>query len=134
MLKNLQAQLKDQKGFSLVELIVVIAIMVILIAMLVPNVIGYINKATVATEKSAAATIFTAAQTYVTDYYSSARTNPASVTVADLITASLLAPETSNKTNVAGATITLVSGQPIVQSVSFPSSVTSAGTISYTTS
>ena len=69
MLKNLQAKLKDQKGFSLVELIVVIAIMVILIAMLVPNVVGYIKKATWATEQNGASTVFSAAQTYATDCY-----------------------------------------------------------------
>ena len=36
---------KNESGFSLVELIVVIAIMVILISMLTPGVIGYIEKA-----------------------------------------------------------------------------------------
>lgn len=36
---------KDEAGFSLVELIVVIAIMVILISILTPGVIGYIEKA-----------------------------------------------------------------------------------------
>ena len=35
---------KNEKGFSLVEMIVVIAIMIILISMLVPNVVGYIEK------------------------------------------------------------------------------------------
>ena len=69
MLKNLKNRLNDNKGFSLVELIVVIAIMVILIAMLVPNVVGYIKKASWASEQNAASTIFSAAQTYVTDQY-----------------------------------------------------------------
>ena len=132
MLKNLQAKLKDQKGFSLVELIVVIAIMVILIAMLVPNVVGYINKATIATEKSAAATIFTAAQTYVTDYYSEHRA-VVTPTVADLVGQSLLAPDTTNKANVAAATITVDASQPIVTKVEFASSVTGQDSISYTT-
>ena len=36
---------KNESGFSLVELIVVIAIMVILISMLTPGIIGYIEKA-----------------------------------------------------------------------------------------
>lgn len=36
---------KNTKGFSLVELIVVIAIMIILIALLLPSVVGYIEKA-----------------------------------------------------------------------------------------
>jgi prepilin-type N-terminal cleavage/methylation domain-containing protein len=63
------SKIKSQEGFSLVELIVVIAIMVILIAMLVPNVVGYIKKATWATEQNGAATVFSAAQTYATDCY-----------------------------------------------------------------
>lgn len=55
----------NNKGFSLIELIVVITIMVILIAMLVPNFVGYITKTQNATAKSAANTIYGAAQSYV---------------------------------------------------------------------
>ena len=62
-------RIKKSEGFSLVELIVVIAIMVILSAMLVPNVVGYIKKAAWATEQNGAATVFSAAQTYATDCY-----------------------------------------------------------------
>ncbi|MBO5561125.1 MAG: prepilin-type N-terminal cleavage/methylation domain-containing protein [Firmicutes bacterium] len=90
MLKNLQAKLKDQKGFSLVELIVVIAIMVILIAMLVPNVVGYIKKANWATEQNGASTVFSAAQTYVTDYYAKYGQNPTVPTLEALKDANLL--------------------------------------------
>ncbi len=91
MLKNLQAKLKDQKGFSLVELIVVIAIMVILIAMLVPNVVGYIKKATWATEQNGAATVFSAAQTYATDCYTkNAWAGASTIDQNDLVTERLL--------------------------------------------
>ena len=101
MLKNLQAKLKDQKGFSLVELIVVIAIMVILIAMLVPNVVGYIKKANYATEQNGAATVFSAAQTYVTDEYA-ATGNVVTPTVDELVTKQLLtkAPTTDYTINM----------------------------------
>lgn len=68
MLKNLQNRLNENKGFSLVELIVVIAIMVILIALLVPNVIGYISKAQDSANLSAAKTIYNAANTAVVDH------------------------------------------------------------------
>ncbi len=48
---------KNIKGFSLVELIVVIAIMVILIALLTPSIVGYIEKANNAADVSNAKTI-----------------------------------------------------------------------------
>ena len=94
MLKNLQAKLKDQKGFSLVELIVVIAIMVILIAMLVPNVVGYIKKATWATEQNGAATVFSAAQTYATDCYTKNTWTGASTISQDALVAEKLLTKT----------------------------------------
>lgn len=67
MLKNLKNKLNENKGFSLVELIVVIAIMVILIALLVPNVVGYISKAQDSANLSAAKSIYNAASTAVVD-------------------------------------------------------------------
>ncbi len=48
------------KGFSLIELIVVIAIMVILMALLVPNVIGYISTAKNTANQAVAKSVFTA--------------------------------------------------------------------------
>ena len=68
MLKNLKNRLNESKGFSLVELIVVIAIMVILIALLVPNVVGYISKAQDSANLSAAKSIYNALNTAVIDY------------------------------------------------------------------
>ena len=38
-------KLKDKKGFTLVELIVVLVILAILAALLVPSLTGYINRA-----------------------------------------------------------------------------------------
>ncbi len=68
MLKNLKNRLNENKGFSLVELIVVIAIMVILIALLVPNVVGYISKAQDSANLSAAKSVYNALNTAVIDY------------------------------------------------------------------
>lgn len=45
MRRKLQNILKDEQAFSLVELIIVIAIMVVLVSMMVPKVTGYIEKA-----------------------------------------------------------------------------------------
>lgn len=67
MLQNLKNKLKDNKGFSLVELIVVIAIMVILIALLIPQVSGYIKKANDTSSLNAARTIYNAGTQYQAD-------------------------------------------------------------------
>ena len=67
MLKNLRNRLNDNKGFSLVELIVVIAIMVILIAILVPNITGYINKSRDVSKSATAKSIYDAAYAYQTE-------------------------------------------------------------------
>lgn len=57
---------KKNRGFTLIELIVVIAILGILIAILVPSMIGFINNARRAAVLAEAKTVYTAAQAYVT--------------------------------------------------------------------
>lgn len=49
---------KDNKGFSLVELIIVIAIMVALVAMLAPQFVKYVQKSRDATVSDAAENVF----------------------------------------------------------------------------
>lgn len=56
---------KNKKGFTLVELIVVIAIIVILTATLIPNVITYVKKASIASAKNSASNVYKAAQNYI---------------------------------------------------------------------
>lgn len=53
MKKQLQKFKKNKKGFTLVELIIVIAIIVILAAVLAPQYIRYVEKSRVATDKNA---------------------------------------------------------------------------------
>ena len=55
------------KGFSLVELIVTIAIIVILVAVLVPNVVVYIEQATRAQAETTAKQLYNAASVYVSE-------------------------------------------------------------------
>jgi len=59
--------MKSNKGFSLVELIIVIAIMAILAAAIAPALIRYINKARIADDLTAAGEIVSAANTAMTN-------------------------------------------------------------------
>lgn len=59
----------SKKGFTLVELIVVLVILAILAAMLVPALVGYIDRAKKEKEFQAASTVYTAAQALATEAY-----------------------------------------------------------------
>ena len=58
---------ENNKGFSLVELIVVIAIMVVLIAVLGSTILGYVDKSKYSKDISALDSINTAMKTYVAE-------------------------------------------------------------------
>jgi len=59
----------SKKGFTLVELIVVLVILAVLAAMLVPALIGYIDRARQEKEYQTAATVYSAAQAVITEKY-----------------------------------------------------------------
>ena len=59
----------NNKGFTLVELIVVLVILAILAAILVPALLGYIDKARQGQYAEEAHSILTAAQAYETEQY-----------------------------------------------------------------
>ena len=58
---------ENNKGFSLVELIVVIAIMVVLIAVLGSTILGYVDKSKYSKDISALDSVNTAVKTFVAD-------------------------------------------------------------------
>lgn len=67
-MKKFLAGKKDNKGFSLVELIVVILIMGIIAVALAPQVMKWVGKSAESTDESNAATIKSAVQAAVTDF------------------------------------------------------------------
>ena len=83
-MKKLREMKKNNKGFSLVELIVVIAIMVVLIAVLGSTILGYVEKSKYSKDISALDSIQTAVSTYVgdpdSDFPDNIATTPATLT------------------------------------------------------
>lgn len=74
-------KMKNQKGFTLVELIVVLVILAILAAMLVPALTGYIDKANNQKIKAATRQVVMAAQTEVSEAYASKTLTETTITI-----------------------------------------------------
>lgn len=78
---------KNNKGFTLVELIVVLVILAILAAILVPALLGYIDKAREKRVTTNAEAAFVAAQAILTEQYGKGATSAdaqAKVTMAEI--------------------------------------------------
>ena len=73
-MKKLQKMRKNQKGFTLVELIVVLVILAILAAMLVPALLGYIDRAKEGKYEEEVHSIYTALQVCFDEGYAKGMT------------------------------------------------------------
>lgn len=74
MLQRIKNKLKEKKGFTLIEMIIVIAIIAILIALIAPNLVKYLDTAKQTKVDAAAKTMYTAVNTYLAEQYTKGTT------------------------------------------------------------
>jgi len=113
MLQKLNVSLnKKKKGFTLIELIIVIGILAILAVLAIPAVAGYLDNSRAQTNISNAKMIYNAASAYIAS-------NPSAedddVTIDNLVSNDFLAsvPKTA-KNAEAGFTLTTTDGKPVI--------------------
>lgn len=73
-MKKLREMKKNQKGFTLVEVIVVLVILAIMAAILIPSLIGYIDKARQNSTQTECRAVVQAAQTLASEAYAKDKT------------------------------------------------------------
>ena len=87
MLKFLNKKKNDNKGFSLVELIIVVAIMAILVGLLAPQYIKYVEKSRKSADASNLSEMVNAVQIYAADAESSLPAGTYTITISETGTA-----------------------------------------------
>lgn len=68
-MRKIIQKVKEKKGFTLIEMIIVIAIIAILIALIAPNMMKFLDTAKKTKAEAAAKTLYTSAQAYATELY-----------------------------------------------------------------
>ena len=74
----------SKKGFTLVELIVVLVILAVLAAMLVPALVGYIDRAKKEKEYQAASTVYAGVQALLTEAYGKSAAITTNITIDEV--------------------------------------------------
>lgn len=104
---------KDNKGFSLVELIIVIAIMAILIVVVAPQYLKYVEKSRISVDQDNAGEIGRAMQIYAAD-----QGNPAADAVIEVEATGIKAPATGSWAEGALNNAGLKAGEAAIKSKS----------------
>ncbi len=129
MLERLRSRSKDESGFTLVELLVVMLIIGILAAIAIPSFFAQRDKATDSEAKSAARTAQTSIETYATDNGGSyAAATPADLeTIEPTLDATKLAVTSDTDTYTVTATSDTTNTFSIARLVSGDTSLTCTG-------
>ena len=107
MVEKIRNKMKEAKGFTLVELIVVLVILAILAALLVPALTGYIDRANEQKIVAETRQVVMAAQTVASEKYAEGATIVASGNITEESSAEILTlAELTGKGTISNVTVT----------------------------
>lgn len=82
-MEYIKKKLKEKKGFTLIEMIIVIAIIAILLAIIAPNMRKFLGTAKQTKADAAAKTLYTAAETFIIDKHEIQGVSPDDMQIPD---------------------------------------------------